>query len=173
MFFQFLMTLPLAMRDADLGTETFGRVLALNALLVVAFSLPAARWVARRPPLEVLAAASAVLGVGWGLTGLATTAWGFAGALVVWTAAEIASAPVTPSLVAGLAPPERRGAYLGVYNATWGLAAMLGPGLGGLVYGRLGPPVLWAACVLLGLLAALGFLALRPLLRARTEGVRD
>jgi MFS family permease len=168
LLFQIFVTLPIAMRDAGLSEATFGRVLALNGLLVVATSLPVARWVARRPPLRVLAASSVLMGLGWGLTGLAATAWGFAGALVVWTAGEIMSAPVTPSLVAGLAPPERRGAYLGAYNATWGLAAMLGPGLGGLVYGRFGPAVLWTACAVVGLVAAAGFLALQPLLRRRT-----
>jgi EmrB/QacA subfamily drug resistance transporter len=41
--------------------------------------------------------------------------------------------PVATAAIADRVPPERRGAALGLVAATWGLAAVIGPALGGLV----------------------------------------
>ncbi|HEX9008723.1 MAG TPA: MFS transporter, partial [Holophagaceae bacterium] len=48
--------------------------------------------------------------------------------------------------VATLAPPERRGEYLGLYSTTFAAGLALGPWLGVLTYARLGPAALWTGC---------------------------
>jgi len=70
-------------------------------------------------------------------------------------------------MVASLAPPEQRGRYAGGYSMAYSLARFVGPWLGGLVLGRLGSGMLWLGCLIVGLVAAAGYLAAAPVLRRR------
>ncbi len=51
-----------------------------------------------------------------------------------------------PSLVSRTAPPEAKGAALGVYNTTQAVGLFLGGALGGLIAQRLGSGAVFAAC---------------------------
>lgn len=168
LFFQAISTLPLEILADGLGESGFGLAIGANGLLVVLASLPIAHLVAGRRPLPVLALAAAITGLGLGLTGPASTVATYALTVAVWTLGEIMLAPVAPSLVAELAPIHLRGAYQGVFHAGWGLAAFLGPLVGGAVLQRFGAGVLWPSCLATGLAAAALFLALVPLHRRRT-----
>jgi predicted MFS family arabinose efflux permease len=64
-----------------------------------------------------------------------------------------------PSLVTKLAPPEQRGAALGVYNTLQSLGFFAGGALGGMLVKRAGTQALFAACaaaMLVWLLVAWG-----------------
>jgi len=78
----------------------------------------------------------------------------------VWTIGEIIAAAVAPTIIANLAPVERRGLYQGVYGSAWGLSFFLGPLTGTWIFDRFGPYVLWTACSALGVLLATGYLLL-------------
>jgi MFS family permease len=83
--------------------------------------------------------------------------------IAVWTLGEIAGATVAPAVVADLSPVDLRGLYQGVFGAAWGLAFFIGPSLGGWIFQQNGSTILWAGCFVLGLLLALGYLAMaRP-----------
>ena len=71
--FQAQTTLPLWVHRQHLPTSTYGLLLALNSGLVMALQLPAARLTARWRPQPVIAAASVVIGAGFGLLILART----------------------------------------------------------------------------------------------------
>ncbi len=166
-FVQAFSVLPLAMRASGVNTAGFGLALSLNGLLVVLFSLPVALWVSRRPRLPAMAAASLLIGCGMALNAAADALPAYLVAVAVWTLGEVAFAPVAPALVAELAPPRARGGYHGVYTASWGLAAFLGPAVGGQVFQRLGPAALWLGCLAAAVAAAAGFLTLAPAARRR------
>jgi MFS family permease len=85
---------------------------------------------------------------------------GYALSVSIWTLGEIAGATVAPSVVADLAPIDKRGLYQGVFGAAWGLAFLTGPVLGGWIYETRGPAALWAACLLAGILLFFGYLGL-------------
>ncbi|MDX1530491.1 MAG: MFS transporter [Rhodothermales bacterium] len=165
--FQAYSTLPLTMRADGLGERAYGLAITVNGGLVVLLSLPVARWVERRVSGVTLAAAVATVAVGVGLHGVADAFAGYALAVAVWTLGEVAYLPIMPALIARLSPRHLRGTYQGVYAAGWGLAKMLGPVLGGLVFGALGAGVLWASCAAVGFGAAGALLLLRGPLRRR------
>ncbi|MGB7875071.1 MAG: MFS transporter [Anaerolineales bacterium] len=71
--------------------------------------------------------------------------------------------------MADLAPVKLRDLYQGIFGSTWRLAIFIGPLLGGWVYEQLGAGLLWSGCLALGLLLALGFLAMRAPVRRRAE----
>ena len=153
-------TLPVDMASHGLGPEQYGLAIAVNGLLIVLVSLPVSNLAVRWRRFPAMAASAVFLAFGFGLTGLADTLLLFGLAVAVWTVGEIISATLSPAIVADLSPIDLRGLFQGVYGASWGLAAFLGPLLGGWIYQNLGPQALWFGCFGLGLLLAAGYLAL-------------
>jgi len=157
---QGITTLPLSMSAHGLSARDYGLAIATNGTLVVLLSLPVARWAARPPAGVVLALGAVLGGLGFGLVPLAASTAAYAGTVALWTLGEIVMVPVSGAFTARLAPLELRGTYQGVYAAAWGLAALVGPAAGGMLYERAGEPVLWATCLVVGFVAAAGFLGL-------------
>jgi MFS family permease len=166
-YFQNTVTLPLSMLSDGLQPRDYGLVISINGILIVALQPFAIRLLGRFDRLRVLAAANVLLGVGFWLTDFATSAWGYAGTVVVWTLGEIGTAGLVGSLVADLAPPEARGRYQAVWGSSFGLATLVAPLVGTRLYQYVGPSALWAACLLGGLGAAVGFVMLQPSVRRR------
>ncbi|WP_407572613.1 MFS transporter [Deinococcus altitudinis] len=163
---QGFVTLPLAMRADGLLEGTYGWVISLNGLLIVAVGLFSSRFLSRFPAPMVLSVALGLAGVGFGLNALADTATGYALAVLVWTLGEVAQAAVAPGLVAAMAPEHLRGTYAGLLGATWGLSALIAPLLGSWALERYGDG-LWWGCLGVGLLGALGFVWLAGPLQRR------
>lgn len=168
LFFQGYVTLPLDMRAEGLSEAQYGAAIAVNGALIVALGLPASRVLGTLPRFGVLAAASVLMGAGFGLNALVETAPLYAVAVAVWTLGELSANPVASAAVADLAPARLRGAYQGVYGSSWSLASLAGPALGGLVLSRFGPGVLWSGCLMLGVAVAAGYLALGRRTRRRS-----
>jgi MFS family permease len=162
-YMQGVVTLPLDMQGHGLTPADYGAAIAVNGALVVLLGLPASNSAGRWPRFGALALASLLVGLGFGLYTWASALPFFALGVAVWTLGEIAFASVAPSVVADLAPVEYRGLYQGVFGASYGLAFLTGPIGGGLLLERYGPHVLWGACLAVGAVMAVGYLALaRP-----------
>jgi dipeptide/tripeptide permease len=86
--------------------------------------------------------------------------------VLIWTIGEIVYAPVASAYVADIAPVHLRGRYQGAWGLMWGLAFMLGPGLGAAFFAWNGD-AFWLFCGVLGVLSA-GLL----LAGSRTPGSR-
>ena len=167
LFFQAFTTLPLAMRLDGLSASDFGLTAAVNGVLIVIFSLAIARWAEVRPPALVLAGAAVVIGLGFGLHAVTASLVAYMLAVAVWTGGEMMFFPVAPAVVARLAPVRLQGSYQGIYGAAWGLAALVGPALGGWTLEQAGPTVLWLGGAALGLIGAAGFALLHVAYRDR------
>lgn len=136
------------------SSAAYGSLISLNGLLIVMLELPIASITQRLPPRPVMAVGLLMLGLGFGLTGLALTIPLLALAVVTWTLGEISFMPVAGAYVADVAPVHLRGRYQGAWGTSFGLAFVLGPAVGTAIY-SLGPRLLWAGCVAMGGLAAL------------------
>jgi MFS family permease len=62
--------------------------------------------------------------------------------------------PAMSAFAADIAPAERRGAYMGLYQSMWSVAFAVGPWLGTVALERAGARVLWTGCFALGALSA-------------------
>lgn len=160
-FLQTFVTLPLTMRAAGLSPADYGLAAGLNGALVVAFSLPVARWVAPRRASRVLASGAALVAAGLATFAVAHTLAGVAVGIALLTFGEMAFLPVLPAVVARLAPDGLRGAYQGVYQSGWGLASAVGPVAGGLLLAHTEAVGLWTASAGLAALAAVGIVVTR------------
>jgi MFS family permease len=140
--------------------------------MVVALQPFAAPSLQRFRRSRILAAAALLTGAGFGVNALGASAWLYAAGIVVWTLGEIVGSPASMAVVADLAPPELRGAYQGAFFLSFAVPTCLAPALGTLVLGRLGARPLWAGCFAVGLVAAVGHLAIAPARRRRLAASR-
>lgn len=157
------------MQAHGLTAAQYGLAIAVNGALIVLLGLPASHASSRWPRFGAIAISAVLVGVGFGMNAMATTLPLYALAVAVWTLGEIAFSTVAPSLIADLAPVEYRGLYQGVFGAAFGLSFFTGPIVGGLVYERLGPDVLWIGCLVAGALLAAGYLVMGRAASRRLE----
>ncbi len=154
-FFQIEGSYPLwVVRDLGHSTRFFGLIFTLNTLLIVLFEVALNMAMVRWPHGRALALGCLCYALGFGLTGLAHGKGPLLALAVVWTVGEMILLPTASDAVAGLAPPERRGEYMGFYALAFATALALGPWLGVQGYALLGPGWVWVGCALMGLLSA-------------------
>ncbi len=167
-FMQIASTFPLYLGQLGIGAKQYGRIIAVNGLMITLLQLPFAALVSRWRRDLVMIASGVVLGVGFFLNAFARTPWQFTAVVVVWTLGEMLNAVFAPTIVSELAPPSMRGRYMGVFTMCFSSAAMFGAPLGGLVLARGGGLALWSAVLLLGLGAAAFSALAAPGIRRRT-----
>ena len=165
-FMQGFTTLPLAMSRAGLPAQGFGIAMAVNGLVIVVAQPVMGAWLGRRDHAAVLACGIGFLGLGFGLTSLATTVGQYAACVAVWAVGEILITNIAPVVVAALAPERLRGRYSGVFGMTFSLGYLIAP-LAGTRLLTAGRPVLWLCCAALCAVVAAAQLALGPAIRRR------
>lgn len=167
-FFQIEGTLPLwVVRDLGLGSRFYGLLFTVNTLLIVALevalNLAMARWTHGRQ----LLAGAVCLAFGFGLTAWATGVSTLILTTVIWTFGEMILFPAMSDAVATLAPPDRRGEYMGLLSLCFAAALALGPWLGVLAYAKAGPRAVWLGTFGISLLAGLALARFRSLAPAK------
>ena len=155
-FFQHEGALPLdVVRDLGMKESFFGWMFTINTIMIVflevRLNLSSAHW----PHRKSLALGALFIACGFGAMAFATTPLTVAATVVVWTIGEMILLPSMSNFVAEIAPPDRRGEYMGLYSMSWGIAFALGPWLGTVVLERYGRNVLWASAFAAAALAAL------------------
>ena len=160
-FFQFTSTLPLFLvRNLKYSESVYGPIFTVNTLLIVALEVPLNTAMAHWKHRRALALGAFLYAVGFGsyaLTGIlpmGQTASVFA-AVVIWTFGEMIFMPGSSAYVAEIAPPERRGEYMGLYTMSFNFAFAVGPWLGASILGQWGPRTLWGAAFLSGCISVL------------------
>jgi MFS family permease len=166
-YIQAYVALPLSMRADGLAPAAYGLAYAVNPVVIIALqplTFPALRTL---PQVPLLAASTAVLGVGFFLTGFAHSVPAYALTVLVWTVGEIGFNAVGPSIVNGIAPEHLRGRYNGLIGLAYGASALVGPvaGAHALEAGRW---VVWGGALGLSLVSAGTTALLGPSLRRRT-----
>lgn len=167
-WFQRHAALPLDLRAHGLNLLEYGVTLATNGAVAILLSIPVSYQLDRFARGRVLAVAAVLLGTGYGLTGLVDQFPLYVLTVAVWSLGDLIQAPVSSTVALDLAPVQLRGTYQGIYGIAWGMAAFVGPALGGLVLERWGAGALWASCWVLGGALALGFAAISTPMRHRT-----
>jgi MFS family permease len=162
-YFQANATFPLHVKESGLSNADYGLLISLNGLAIVVLELPFTSITQRFPAIPTLAVGSILVGLGFALNAWAESLVALAFTVLIWTIGEIVYAPVASAYVADIAPVHLRGRYQGAWGLMWGLAFMLGPGIGAALFAWNGD-AFWLFCGVLGVLSAV------LLLPARGEG---
>jgi len=143
----------------------------VNGILIALFEISITAWLRRFRRLRVAALGAFLVASGFGAIGLVMHwAW-FLLAVVVFTAGEILSTPQAMAFVADWAPPEARGRYLSLYQATWSVGFAVNPAIALPLHAALGERAFWG---LMPLVAVPGVIVLLRLDRTadRPERLR-
>ena len=169
-FFQMLGALPLFM-SSELGFDegTIGRVLAVNAVIIVLFEMPLVKRIETLPTLRLVGAAGLLVGIGYGLLPWGSGVLFVALTVVVWTLGEMISNPPMMTFVANRASDANRGRYMGMFSVMLSLSFVAAPWIGMRVYEAFGAATLWHACLVIGVVDWLAFEALARWLRRYEE----
>jgi MFS family permease len=167
-YFQANATFPLQITESGFSNADYGLLISLNGLAIVILELPLTSITQRTPTIPTLALGSLLVGLGFALNAWAETLAAFALTVFIWTIGEIVYAPVASAYVADIAPTHLRGRYQGAWDLTWGLAFMLGPGIGAALFAWHGD-AFWLFCGVLGVLSAGLLLAGSRTPRSRTR----
>jgi MFS family permease len=170
-FCQWQLGLPLDLAAHGIGPSVFAWLMALNCGGVVVLQPLLGPRLRRLDAGPLLAVSALLMGLGFGLNLLGGHLATYVGGALLWTLAEVIGFPTTSALVADLAPPELRGRYQGAYSMTWGGALMLSPLVAGATLQRFGAPALWAGCLAVGAIVAVGHLAAAGPRRRRLSAV--
>jgi MFS family permease len=154
-FFQHNSTMPLYLvRTLGLSTAVYGLMFTLSTAIIVLLEVPLNGAMAAWPYHRSLALGALLSGLGFGGLALVSSAWGVAATVVVWTFGEMILFPTASAYAAQFAPPERQGAYMGVFSMSIAAAFALGPWAGTRILEAWGGQAVWGGALLCGLLAA-------------------
>lgn len=157
-FMQSMSTFPLFLKQRGLGEQDYGRIIAVNGLLIVFLQVPATMFLGRFHRGSVMVGGALLNAVGFGMKAFVGSLGAFVAAVVVWTLGEIMLAPFAPAIVSDFAPSTMRARYMGIYGVSFSAAMMVSAPLGGEVLAdpRLGGRWLWigaaGACTISALL---------------------
>ncbi len=164
-FFQFESTFPLHVLASGHSSATYGVLISINGILIVALELLIATFAARFVPRRVIALGYLLTGMGFLFGGMVSSVPALAVGVVIWTLGEIVSTPVAAAWVADLAPDHMRGRYMGAWGSTWAIGMIVGPMVGTFVFDWR-PAMVWYFCGALGVVASVLMLATRTGARA-------
>jgi MFS family permease len=151
-FCSHLTVLPLTVtQSAGYPAVVFGLLAAVNGLLVAFFEISITDRLKPFRRLRLAALGCFLSALGFGMIGLAMHwAW-FLLAVLVFTAGEILASPQQMAFIADWAPPEARGRYLSLYQATWSIAFAVNPAVTLPLHAALGERAFWGLMPLVAL----------------------
>jgi len=166
-FFQISSTMPLYYREHyRLAEDAIGFLLAINTVIIVTVEMVLLRAVEHRDHMALAGLGCLLVCTGFALLPLGS-GWGFAAVtVVVWTAGEMLSLPLTNSIASNRAPAVSSGRYMGAYSLAFAVSFVLAPAIGTTVYQGLGPGALWGGIGAVGVALAVACLALARWFRA-------
>jgi MFS family permease len=154
-FFQIEGPLPLFLvQDLSLSPAFYGGLFTLNTVMIVLMEVPLNAATSHWPHRRGLALGALFFAVGSGAFGFASGPLLVIAAMVVWTFGEMLLFPQASAYVAEIAPPARRGEYMGAYSFAFSLAFAVAPWAGTSTYARFGPRILWLGVFAVGAVSA-------------------
>ncbi len=155
-FFQHEGAMPVWMvEQLGMPTQVFGLIFTINTLLIVFLEVRLNGLTAHWSPARALSVGSALCTVGFGALAFLTSYWGIMLTVVIWTFGEMILFPASATYISELAPPARRGEYMGFYSMTFGIGFTIGPWAGLNILEAAGARTLWLACLAVGTLSTL------------------
>jgi MFS family permease len=154
-FYQQTSTMLLYITGTLGATEAFyGLLFTINTILILTIELPLTSATAHWRHRNALALGALLVGIGFGALAFATSAIALCATVVAWTFGEMLILPAGNAYVADIAPADRKGEYMGIYNALWGLVVAVAPPLGIFVLTHHGTRALWLGALAAGCASA-------------------
>ncbi|MHB9153272.1 MAG: MFS transporter [Spirochaetales bacterium] len=171
---QYTFSLPLYLNEklGERGSEIFGSAMTVNGLTVVVFTLLLSRATSRTPVLLLMAAASALYALGFGMLSLPPSFLFVMASTIIWTWGEILSATNINVYIASKTPASHRGRVNSFVSIVTNLGSLSGPLLAGLIISAGGTRSVWPFLFFIGMAAAVLMIGLGAYDRSLGPGSR-
>jgi MFS family permease len=137
-------------RQTDRGPQVLQQnLLALNSLLIVICMILVSYVVRKMRTLEAMIIGMVVATCGILIAGLTASGWIFLVGVVFFSAGEMLTGPKKNEYLGLIAPPGKKGLYLGYVNIPVGIGGFAGSKLAGYLYGHFGDKAVLAQKYLL------------------------
>ncbi len=154
-------SLSVYLRDVhNIDPSGYGFLLTASAIVVILFQFSVTRYIKNKAPFVIMAIGTLFYMIGFSMFGFVTAYWLFVAAIIVVTMGEMLVVPTSQVLVAGFAPEDMRGRYMGVFGMTWSIPGVIAPYLAGVILDNLDPNLLWYIGGILCAMAAFAFFGL-------------
>jgi MFS family permease len=155
-FFQHEGALPLFLVDyLALSPAFYGMLFTINTLMIVFMEVPLNMATSHWPHHRALALGAFLFAVGSGAFAVAGGPAVIIAGIVIWTVGEMMLFPQAAAYVAEIAPPHRRGEYMGSYSLAFSIAFAFAPWAGTTGLTVFGPLTLWIAVFIVGIVSGL------------------
>jgi predicted MFS family arabinose efflux permease len=155
-YIAFEVLLPISATSAHgVAPATWGFVMIVNPIFVTLFQLRLTEAVSRVPASVKLGVAMPLMGLPFLLLTVAGGTLVVIAVVVVFVIGEMLWVPTSQAVVAALAPADIRGAYMGIFGATWGVGWALTPFLGLQIRHAWGDATMWFVIAALGVVAGI------------------
>jgi MFS family permease len=155
-YFAFEVVLPISAVDTHgLSPAAWGFLVIINPALVTLFQLRLTKRVERFPAAPRLALAMVLMGWPFLLLSLNASIPVMALVILIFVIGEMLWIPTSQAIVAGLAPADLRGAYMGAFASTSSAGFALGPFIGLQLRGGFGDTAMWGFFAAVSVVAAL------------------
>lgn len=141
-------------QDLNLSPAFYGMLFTINTLLIVFIEVPLNAATAHWPHHRALALGAFLFAIGSGAFAFASGPDLIIAGVVVWTFGEMMLFPQASAYVAEIAPPSRRGEYMGAYSLAFNLAFAVAPWAGIVAFDRYGARFLWISVFFVGAVSA-------------------
>lgn len=169
---QMMMTLSVYAVDwVGISEIKLGYLYTLNGLMVVLLQFPCVRLVHKMRMTRVMALGSFLYAVGYFSASLAHGFLILFLGMIVVTFGEMFTSPSSLALVANMAPRNRYGRYMGVFELFSSVGHSLGPFVGGIIMDASAGNrfIVWGFVGIIGLIAMQGFLLIGNKLAAGVD----
>ncbi|MEO8577454.1 MAG: MFS transporter [Gemmatimonadales bacterium] len=154
-FFQHEGALPLFLvQDLQLSPAFYGMLFTVNTVMIVFLEVPLNAATAHWPHRRGLAIGAMLFAIGSGAFAFASGPAMVIVGIVVWTFGEMLLFPQASAYVAEIAPPHRRGQYMGAYSLAFSLAFAVAPWAGTATFAHYGAKALWIGVCAIGAISA-------------------
>lgn len=135
--------------------EIYGLTITLNTLLIVLLEVELNLATHDWPQRRNLVIGALLVALGFGGMAIAHGVAMIATNVVLFTFGEMFLMPAVANYAVSIAPPLRRGSYMGAVTLCYGVGFAIGPWAGTSVLARFGPVTLWTMALVVGSLSAL------------------
>ena len=154
-FFQHIGGLPLyIVDDLKYSTAAFGLLSAINTVLIIIAEVPLNNMMSNMNYGRSMFIGALLASVGFGAMAVARDITPLIISIIIWTFGEMIFFPVIAAYASEIAPPKKRGEYMGYFQMTFSFAFSAGPWLGTVVYEKYGSVILWSGALVMGLITS-------------------
>ena len=154
-YVSFEVVLPISLVGSHgFAKYTWGFLVVVNPIMVTLLQLRLTQWLRPVPGALKLAIGLPLMGLPFLALPVVDAVPAVAGMIFVFVIGEMLWVPTSQAIVAGLAPEDIRGAYMGAFGSMSAIGFALAPFLGLQIRGSFGDTALWVVVAAVSLVAA-------------------